>query len=244
MSKYKFLANELNMGFNSINYTQENPYGLLVFEENGKKFFKTISEKGTSTIKYKLSSCKIILDIETGKVFFQPTAESAAANHRYAIIVPPIYEADDKMFSLLRKLKKIAGNEDRFFRCGGEIQGFFRPVFEKDAIQMAKEKGYKKFYCIGGQNGVYAVNIPKKIGRELGSVDQIRRNAVIQSLKEQRSVSYEFGSETFIVTLDEAKKLAPHYIQKTLDDLVYNTQELSKKIATFKDEINELITNL
>jgi len=238
------MANELNLGHNSVSSTQESPFGLLVFEENGKKMFRTISEKGTSTIKYKLSSCEIILDVKTGKVFFQPIAESAAANPRYAMIVPPIYEDDDETSSLLKKLKKVAGNEDRFFRCGGEIQGFFRPVFEKDAIQMAKEKGYKKFYCIGGQDGVYTVNIPKKMDSELGPIDQKRRNAVMQSLKERRSISYEFDSETFVVTLDEAKKLAPHYIQKTLDDLVCNAQELSKKIASFKDEINQLITNL
>jgi hypothetical protein len=139
-------------------------------------------------------------------------------------------------------LKKIANNEDRFFCCGGEVQGFFRPVFEKDAIQMAKEKGYKKFYCIGGQDGVYTVNIPKKLNREFGSVDQIRRNAVMQSLKEQRSISYEFGSETVIITLDEAKSLAPYYIKKSLDDLSYYAQELSKKIAMTEEDVKIIMT--
>ena len=242
--KYRFLASELNNGFNSIDSRQESPYGLLVFEENGKNFFKTISEQGTSTTKYKLSFCEIIFDVKIGKVFFQPFAEGAAANPRYALIVPPIYEEETKRFSLLKKLKKIANNEERFFCCGGSMQGFFRPVFEKDAIQMAKEKGYKKFYYIGGQDGVYTVNIPKKLDRELGSVDQIRRNAVMQSLKEQRSVSYEFGSETFIVTLDEAKSLAPHYIKKSLNDLSYYAQELSKKIAMTEEDIKIIMATL
>jgi|GEM_PF-2391472 len=242
--KYKFLASELNDGFNSIDSKQESPYGLLMFEENGKKFFKTISEPGTSTTKYKLGLCEIILDVKTGKVFFQPIAEIAAANPRYALIVPPIYEEDDKTFALLKKLEKISSNEERFFRCGGEIQGFFRPVSEKDAIQTAREKGYKKFYCISRQNRVYNVSIPKKLDRELGSVDQIRRNAVMQSLKEQRSVSYEFGSETFIVTLDEAKSLAPHYIKKSLNDLSYYAQELSKKIAMTEEDIKVIMATL
>lgn len=242
--KYRFLANELNDGFNSINSGQESPYGLMVFEENGKNFFKTISEQGTSTTKYKLSFCEIIFDVKTGKVFFQPFAESAAANPRYAMIVPPLYGDETKMFSLLKTLRKLANNNERFFSCGGEMQGFFDRVLEKDAIQMAREKGYKKFYCIGGPDGVYTVNIPKKMDRELGSVDQIRRNAVMLSLKEQRSVSYEFGSETFIVTLDEAKSLAPHYIKKSLNDLSYYAQELSKKIAMTEEDIKIIMTTL
>ena len=240
--KYRFLANELNDGFNSISSGQDSPYGLLVFEENGKNFFRTISEEGTSDTKYKLGFCEILLNVKTGKVFFQPLAESAAANPHYALIVPPLFEGDTEMFTLLKTLSKIANDNERFFRCGGSSQGFFHPVFEKDAIEMAKEKGYKKFYCIGGIDGVYTVKIPKKLERELGSIDQIRRNAVMQSLKEQRSVSYEFGSDTFIITLDEAKNLAPYYIKKSLDDLSYYAQELSKKIAMTEEDVKIIMT--
>lgn len=242
MSKYRFLAEELNEGLNPISQWQST-LGLLVFEENGKKFFKTISEKGTSNAKYKLSICEIIFDSNTGKVFFQPTAESAAANPRYAMIVPPLFGEETQMFTLLKTLGKIAGNEERFFRCGGEIQGFYRPIHEKDAIQMAKEKGYKKFYCIGGPDNVFAVRIPKKLESELGSIDQVRKNAVIQALKEKRSVSYEFGS-TIVITLDEAKKLAPHCIKQLLNDLEHYGQELSKKIAMANKEINEIMSAL
>ena len=244
MSKYRFLANELNIGFNSIDSVKKSPFGLLVFEENGKNFFKTISEQGTSVIRYKLSVCEIILNAETGKVFFQPTAESAAVNPRYAMIVPATWGEDDVISLLTKKLRKTANNDSRFFYCGGEMQGFFRPVFEKDAILTAQEKGYKKFYCVGGQDGVYTVNIPKKLDSELGSFDQIKRNAVLQSLKEKRSVSYEFGSETLIVPLEEAKKMAPHYIKQLLSDLEHYGRELSKKIARTNDEINEMMSAL
>lgn len=243
MSKYRFLAEELNDGLNPISGWQST-LGLLVFEENGKKFFKTISDKGTSETKYKLSTCEIIFDTTTGKVFFQPTAESAAKNPRYAMIVPPIYEEDNKLWALEKSLKKIADNEERFFRCGGELQGFFRPIFEKDAIQEAKGKGFKKFYCIGGPSGFFNVRIPKKLEPEMGSIDQIRKNAVIKALTEKRDVVYEFGSANNIITLDEAKKLAPQYLEAALEQLAYQSQMLEKTIASIKEDISEIITAL
>jgi hypothetical protein len=245
MSKYRFLAEELNDGFNSINQAQESPLGLLVFTEKRKRFFKTISERGTSEAKYQITTCEIIFDTTTGKVFFQPTIEKAAANPRYAMIVPPFCEEDNsKSFSSLSRLRQIADNEERFFRCGGEIQGFFRPVYEKDAIRMAKEKGFKKFYCINGPDGVYTVRIPKKLDRELGSFDQIRKNAVIKALTEKRDVSYEFGSANNIITLAEAKILAPHYIESALEQLARYTQTLDKQITLVRRDINEIITAL
>lgn len=151
MSKRTFLASELVIGFNPANGTLGKPKGLEVFEKNGKKYFKVLSAKGTSNEEYFVGKGEIVLDTISGKVFFRPTAEEAARDDKYAIVVPPNAGA---LNGVARDLVALSGKPDKFFYCGGKPQGFrshpqdIPDMGVAEAIAKAKAEGYKKIYVL------------------------------------------------------------------------------------------------